>query len=60
MEYWCEGSQLKALDLVMSMLKCWKLQELVAARIGATCDKTNAYIVARAKAALQQLKHYRS
>ena len=60
MEYWCEGSQLKALDLVMSMLKRWKLQELVAARIGATCDKTNAYIVARAKAAMQQLKHYRS
>lgn len=60
MEEHCEGSQAKLLDIIKDLIGRYKLQDAVAAHLGASTESTAQYIVKRARAALKELKHCRS
>jgi hypothetical protein len=59
LEVHCEGSEAKLLDIVYAIIEKYKLKAQVKGHFGITVNQTNAYIVARAAAALQELKHCR-
>jgi hypothetical protein len=56
LEYHCEGSHAKLLDIVTYLISRYDLSDEVAAQLGAGADETNKHIVQRARAALQELK----
>ena len=60
LRYWCKGSEVRAVELIMSQIKHFDLGHKVAAELGAQCETTNSYIVGRANAALQELKQCKS
>ena len=63
LKYWCQGSEHKLLQLVMSQIRHFNLEDKVAGELDAQCstrdaktNRTNRYIVSRARSALQTLK----
>jgi hypothetical protein len=57
MRYWCRGSIVKALDIVMALITCCGLEQEVMDKLDQRgTNSTNAYIVMRLRSAIQILK----
>ena len=59
-EYHCEGSERKLLTVVLDIISRYNLEDDVVGALGAATESTAAYIVQRARSALQELKQCQS
>ena len=60
LEYHCQGSERKLLDVVLDIVRRYSLEDAVLGQLGAATESTAAYIVGRARASLQELKKCQS
>ena len=59
-KYWCEGSQEKALQLVLAQIRHFELKDRVVDSLGLEVNDTTNYILSQLKSALACLKDQRT